>query len=713
MNYNALSIKTILLAFTGLITLALALFITLFVNQYTTLQNELAYVDIQNQVADQVKRLNYEVEKAEESARRLKSYVELLNTGNVKEEESLAFLQQMMTENLQFSRNVYSNFIAFEPSYARRMFKQRGQLMMVHKNISLRDSTRYNHPSTMEVITRLEPSYANDPRNFWYHKGRNTRDLQLTEVYYDDEYLKMQVFSFTQGLYDNRQFLGSVGVGLLLETFLEEIEEIKLGKSGGMFVANYQDGTILSVTGRANNQQLSFLNVPERLSVSLFGNEQPSFWKDVLAENTNYKEIKENGDALYTVSSHKLEALPWTVVAYQRTDELKQTSVTQYILSFLIVTLLLVLLLVSIYQLMLKPLKRLAATFEHIQGHPGESWPDFTGISELQMLSQLFQQLGNRISDLNRERGDCQKRLQNTQLQVADQTRRLDGCQQDLDKVSVQAQNSKAEAQKARLQVQKARVEIQKYKLEAQRAKVQAQAANQAKAQFLANMSHELRTPMNAIIGYTEILQEDARERGQDEFIPDLQKIHGASYHLLDLINNLFDMSRIESSRMDLYLETFDIAPMIQDVGATVAPLLEKQSNILKVDCDNALGTMSADLAKVRQNLLNLLSNANKFSQQSTISLVVSRENRESVDWIIFRVSDQGIGITSEQIKKLFQAFTQADSSPTRRYGGSGLGLAITKQFCEIMGGDISVESQFGKGSTFTMRLPAKVNPVT
>jgi len=266
--------------------------------------------------------------------------------------------------------------------------------------------------------------------------------------------------------------------------------------------------------------------------------------------------------------------------------------------------------------------------------------------------------------------------------------------------------NYHAETQKARLQLQKARVEIQKHKLEAQRSKVQAQAAAQAKAQFLANMSHELRTPMNAIIGYTEILQEDARDQGYDDFIPDLQKIHGASYHLLDLINNLFDMS----SKMELYIETFDIAPMIQDISATVMPLLEKQSNILRIDCDNALGTMTTDLTKVRQNLLNLLSNANKFSKQNTILLMVTRETVEDIDWITFQVTDHGIGMTAVQMQKLFQAFTQVDSSPTRRYGGSGLGLAITKQFCQIMGGDITVQSQFGQGATFIMRLPAEIS---
>ena len=152
---------------------------------------------------------------------------------------------------------------------------------------------------------------------------------------------------------------------------------------------------------------------------------------------------------------------------------------------------------------------------------------------------------------------------------------------------------------------------------------------------------------------------------------------------------------------------------MIQDVGTTIAPLLEKQANILKVECDSALGTMTADLAKIRQNLLNLLSNANKFSQQSTITFSVGREVADDKsEWIVFKVSDQGIGMTSEQIKRLFSAFTQLDGSSTRAYGGSGLGLAITKQFCEIMGGSIDVDSRFGQGSTFAMRLPATVKPL-
>jgi PAS domain S-box-containing protein len=240
-------------------------------------------------------------------------------------------------------------------------------------------------------------------------------------------------------------------------------------------------------------------------------------------------------------------------------------------------------------------------------------------------------------------------------------------------------------------------------------AKEAAEEANRAKSAFLANMSHELRTPLNAIIGYSEMLQEEAADLGQEDLTPDLQKIQAAGKHLLALINDILDLSKIEAGRMDLFLETFDVALMIQDAAMTIQPLVEKNYNTLAIHCADDLGTMRADLTKVRQSLFNLLSNACKFTAQGTITLAVSRETVDEAVWLTFRVADTGIGMTPEQMGKLFQAFVQADASTTRQYGGTGLGLTITQRFCQMMGGDITVESALGQGSTFTIRLPAAV----
>jgi len=239
-------------------------------------------------------------------------------------------------------------------------------------------------------------------------------------------------------------------------------------------------------------------------------------------------------------------------------------------------------------------------------------------------------------------------------------------------------------------------------------AKEAAEAANHAKSVFLANMSHELRTPLNAIIGYSEMLQEEATDLGQEDFIPDLQQICVAAKHLLMLINAILDLSRIEAGKMDLRLEPFDIALLVQEVVTTTRPLAEANRNALQVKCVSDLGTMQADLSKVRQVLLNLLSNACKFTEQGTITLEVTGETVDGVAWIIFRVSDTGIGMPPAQIERLFQAFVQADASITRQYGGTGLGLAISQRFCHMMGGAIAVESALGVGSTFNVRLPAE-----
>ena len=240
-------------------------------------------------------------------------------------------------------------------------------------------------------------------------------------------------------------------------------------------------------------------------------------------------------------------------------------------------------------------------------------------------------------------------------------------------------------------------------------AKGAAEEANRAKSRFLATMSHELRTPLNAIIGYSEMLQEEAEDLGLETFAPDLEKIHAAGRHLLALIKDILDISKIEAGKMDLFLETFDVSTMVRDVVASVQPLASRNGNRLEMAVAEDIGRMHADLTKVRQCLFNLLSNACKFTENGVVSLSVTREAADGEGWIVCQVRDTGIGMTPEQVEDLFQPFMQADASMTREYGGTGLGLAITRRFCRMMGGEVSVTSEPGKGSVFTIRLPAHV----
>jgi signal transduction histidine kinase len=228
--------------------------------------------------------------------------------------------------------------------------------------------------------------------------------------------------------------------------------------------------------------------------------------------------------------------------------------------------------------------------------------------------------------------------------------------------------------------------------------------ASQHKSQFLANMSHELRTPLNAIIGVSEMLREDAEALKQDT--EPLDRVLGAGRHLLALINDILDLSKIEAGRMELHLETFSLVPVIKDVAKTIESMATKNDNRLVIDCPASLGTIHADQTRFRQSLLNLASNANKFTEQGTITIAAHQGRETGRDWITVAVADTGIGMTPEQMAKLFQEFSQASSATASKYGGTGLGLAISRRFCQMMGGDITVESEPGRGSTFTIRLP-------
>ena len=304
-----------------------------------------------------------------------------------------------------------------------------------------------------------------------------------------------------------------------------------------------------------------------------------------------------------------------------------------------------------------------------------------------------------------------QERLHHSELEhkVQQRTAELEEAHHALEQKTVELEVARNDLER---RVDERTAELSLAKDQAEQAQTVAEEANIAKTQFLANMSHELRTPLNAIIGYSEMLKEEVEELGEDELIPDLDKIHVAGKHLLAMINDVLDLSKIEAGKMTLFFETVDLVTLTNEIKATIQPLTDKKANILTLSCSEELGEIQTDITKLRQMLLNLLSNAAKFTEQGTIHLEIERQTQADGDWIIFAVIDNGIGMIEEQQKKLFQAFTQAYSSTTRRYGGTGLGLAITKEFADIMGGHLKVESQFGHGSRFTLSLPAQADQV-
>jgi len=244
--------------------------------------------------------------------------------------------------------------------------------------------------------------------------------------------------------------------------------------------------------------------------------------------------------------------------------------------------------------------------------------------------------------------------------------------------------------------------------IEAHAQRAAAVSASNAKSEFLANMSHELRTPLTAIIGYSEILIEDAKTGQFDGAVPRLESIVKSGLHLLEMINGILDLAKIEARKMDLFLTTFSLPDFILEITTIALPLMKKNDNEFKVISDHALMEMHSDEAKLRQSLTNLLGNAAKFTSKGRVTLNIQKETREDGDWVVFQVSDTGIGMSEAQMGRLFESFYQADSSISRRYGGTGLGLSLSKQFCEMLGGQLTAQSVVNQGTTFTMKVPAR-----
>ena len=261
--------------------------------------------------------------------------------------------------------------------------------------------------------------------------------------------------------------------------------------------------------------------------------------------------------------------------------------------------------------------------------------------------------------------------------------------------------------ERATAELELSRTALLSAKEDADTAKQVAEDANTAKSTFLANMSHELRTPLSAVIGYSEMLEEEVEELGEKTMLADLGKIKSNAKHLLSLINDVLDLSKIEANKMDLYIEQLDVAGFAQDAAATVDSLVRRKGNTLVLDVADDVGSMRTDVVKLRQCLFNLLSNAAKFTENGRIALAIRRETLPGGDWLSFAVSDTGIGMTPGQLDRLFQRFMQADETTTRQFGGTGLGLALSRAFAQMLGGDIAVESKMGQGTCFTLRLPA------
>ncbi len=506
-----------------------------------------------------------------------------------------------------------------------------------------------------------------DAEQEWFNGPKKTRALYITEPYYDEGGSEISMVSITAPAYDSTgKFVGVAGSDVSLEQIRETISKLQIGDGKGTDYAMLvsRAGKVVAHPDEKLQLHKGFkgadVNSLEELKATLSA---PAGMSRVKVGRT-YRRIYWDTGA-FTGWKLVMSVPESQIVAPALAWFRASIPVLGVGLAVMVVVLTLVARMVS------RPVMKLAQAASAVeQGN-------FEATQELELVTRRYDELGALARAFNSMVAGIRAREQG----LTDWAQRLEE--------RVQERTKKLEESNEALT----------------RAREDAEAANHSKSVFLANMSHELRTPLNAIIGYSEMLVEEAEDAGQDDFVPDLRKINAAGKHLLELINAVLDLSKVEAGKMELHLEEFSVWETVHGLRSIVKPLVDKNKNALEIICPKDIPPMLADVTKIRQSLLNLLSNASKFTEEGKITLEVTSKDQE----VFFAVRDTGIGMTPEQQSKIFEEFTQADSSTTRKYGGTGLGLAISRRFCVMMGGDITVSSVVGEGSAFTIRLPLRV----